>query len=144
MGSVTDSIECPNCKRNAMIDYYYKTGEEYVNCNHCGYFYSNSYKRDDEGKFVTEDGTENYSFDNLIVEEKELKNPYCAYMLKVKGSIGYQGGAIETQEDLEEFKKEVLEHDNIEMFATSRLVGETILVEAVMGEIPEWMLEDNQ
>jgi hypothetical protein len=24
----------------AMDDFYYKTGEEYVNCSHCGYHYS--------------------------------------------------------------------------------------------------------
>jgi Zn ribbon nucleic-acid-binding protein len=144
MGSVTDVIECPNCKRNAMIDFYYKTGEEYVNCNKCGYFYSQSYKRDDDGKFVTEDGTENYSFDNLIVEEKELKNPLGAYMLKIKGSLGYQGGAFETQEQMDDLTERVLADESIESFVISRLVGETILVEAIMGEIPQFLLEDDQ
>ena len=37
MGSVIDHIECPNCKQEAYSDFYYKTGEEYVNCNNCGY-----------------------------------------------------------------------------------------------------------
>jgi uncharacterized Zn finger protein len=36
MGSVLDYIECPNCKLEAMDDFYYKTGEEYVNCGNCG------------------------------------------------------------------------------------------------------------
>jgi uncharacterized Zn finger protein len=40
MASVLDYIECPNCGHEAMDDFYYKTGEEYVNCSHCGYHYS--------------------------------------------------------------------------------------------------------
>jgi len=144
MGIVTDSIECPNCKRNAMVDYYYKTGEEYVNCNHCGYFFSHAYKRDDEGEFVTKDGTNNYSFDNLVEETIELKNPLGAYMLKIKGSLGYQGGAFETQEQIDGLTEKVLEDDYIESFVISRLVGETILREAIKGEIPQFLFEDNE
>ena len=37
MGSVIDYIECPHCGQEAYIDFYYKTGEEYINCNKCGY-----------------------------------------------------------------------------------------------------------
>ena len=144
MGSVTDSIECPNCKRNAMVDYYYKTGEEYVNCNQCGYFFSNAYKRDDEGEFVTKDGTNNYSFDNLIAEVKELKNPLGAYMLKIKGSLGYQGGAFETQEQMDGLIEKVLGDESVESFVISRLVGETILREAIKGDIPPFLLEDDE
>ena len=40
MGSVIDYIDCPNCGNEAFSDFYYKTGEEYVNCNSCGYHYS--------------------------------------------------------------------------------------------------------
>ena len=40
MGSVIDYIECPNCKCEAYDDFYYKTGEQYINCNNCGYHYS--------------------------------------------------------------------------------------------------------
>lgn len=36
MGSVIDYQECPNCKMEAAMDFYYKTGEEYMNCPHCG------------------------------------------------------------------------------------------------------------
>ena len=37
MGSVLDFIECPNCKHEASDDFYYKTGEEYIFCQNCGY-----------------------------------------------------------------------------------------------------------
>jgi transcription elongation factor Elf1 len=36
MGSVIDNIECPNCNHEAFSDFYYKTGEQYINCNNCG------------------------------------------------------------------------------------------------------------
>ena len=57
MGSVIDYIECPNCKQEAFSDFYYKTGEDYINCGNCGYHYAQTLKRDEDGKFVTEDGT---------------------------------------------------------------------------------------
>jgi hypothetical protein len=38
MGSVIDAIECPNCKyENASIETYYKTGNEEIFCERCGY-----------------------------------------------------------------------------------------------------------
>jgi len=44
MGSIIEYIECPNCEHEAFSDFYYKTGEEYVNCNNCGYHYSATIK----------------------------------------------------------------------------------------------------
>ncbi len=41
MGSVIDEIKCPKCEyEHAFTDFYYKTGEEYLSCPRCGYFYS--------------------------------------------------------------------------------------------------------
>ena len=38
MGSVLREVNCPKCGfERAMIDYYYKSGEEYVRCYQCGY-----------------------------------------------------------------------------------------------------------
>lgn len=36
----------------AIVDYYYKTGEEYINCGNCGYHYSATIK--DTDKLLTE------------------------------------------------------------------------------------------
>ncbi len=83
MGSVLDYIACPNCKTEAFVDYYYKTGEEYINCANCGYHKSvtiiNRDKRLDE--LVDSDW-----------EVKELKNPYGAYRFKYyeRGQLGIQ------------------------------------------------------
>jgi len=38
MGSVIDYIECPHCGTEAHSDFYYKTGEEFINCNNCGFY----------------------------------------------------------------------------------------------------------
>jgi len=48
MGSVIDYIECPNCEQEAYSDFYYKTGEEYVNCMNCGYHHSATIKNRDK------------------------------------------------------------------------------------------------
>ena len=132
MGSVMDYIECPNCKEEAFSDYYYKTGEEYVSCNHCGYHYSAQYKRDDESKYVTKDGTENYAFDNLIMEEHELKNPYGAYRVKMIGDIGTVCGSVETEEAFEGIKKAVDEMENVEYFSISRFVNGEVIKETLI------------
>ena len=73
MGSVIDYIECPHCGQDAYSDFYYKTGEEYVNCMNCGYQYSATIK--DRTKRLDE-------LDEDDFEIKELKNPYGAYKIK--------------------------------------------------------------
>ena len=138
MGSVIDYIECPNCKSEAFSDFYYKTGEEYINCQNCGYHYSATYKRDKEGKFITKDGTENYEFENLIMEEKELKNPYGAYRLKYYDSVAYECGSLESEQNSVELLVQVREQDNIELFTISRFVdGEIKIIHVIDNEPKE-------
>ena len=98
MGSVLDTIECPHCERDATSDFYYKTGEEYIFCGNCGYNYRAEYKRNEDGELVTKDGTDNHSFDNLILETKEIKNPYGAYTIKHYGSKAMQVGTLENED----------------------------------------------
>ena len=137
MGSVIDYIECPNCKQEAYNDFYYKTGEEYVNCQNCGYHYSAQYKRDDEGKYVTKDGTDNYEFDNLIIETKELKNPYDAYRLKYYDSVAYECGSLENEQNCVELLVEVRELNNVEYFGINRFVNGEIITMDVIDNGPK-------
>ena len=138
MGSVIDHIDCPNCGQEAFSDFYYKTGEEYINCQNCGYHYSATYKRDKEGKFITKDGTENYEFENLIMEEKELKNPYGAYRLKYYDSVAYECGSLESEQNSVELLVQVREQDNIELFTISRFVdGEIKIIHVIDNEPKE-------
>ena len=78
MGSVINNFEeCPKCKQEkGYLDYYYRTGEFLFQCmdEECNYGHSIFIKRDEEGKMVTIDGTDNYKWDNLMVVEKEYIN----------------------------------------------------------------------
>jgi len=73
MGSIISyDLECPQCKeKKAFSDLYYKNHEEYFFCENeeCGFGYSYVWKRDEDHKLVTQDGTENCKFDNLIMVE---------------------------------------------------------------------------
>ncbi len=136
MGSVIDYIDCPNCGNEAFSDFYYKTGEEYVGCNHCGYRRSAELKRDEAGKLVTKDGTDRYDFDNVIMEYNEIPNPYGAFRYSIVDSIGTNCGTLETESDADDFRIEMERNENgvIEFAAISRLVD---------GEIVETILINN-
>lgn len=137
MGSVIDNIECPNCKQEAFVDFYYKTGEEYIGCNNCGYHRSAFYKRDENGKFITKDGTNIYKFENLIMDISELKNPYGAYRIKTYHSPATQCGSFENEEQYNEFKKSITDDVEIEYATVSRFINEEIVVETVIDNGPE-------
>jgi len=137
MGSVIDFIECPNCSQEAFSDFYYKTGEDYINCGNCGYSRSKYWKRNEEGKFETLDGTDNYSFDNLIMVEEELKNPYGVYRLKTYQSPATQVGSFETQYEYNEFKLHLIDDVEIELCSVSRFVDGEIKVETLIDNGPK-------
>ena len=148
MGSVLDYIECPNCGQEAYSDFYYKTGEEYVNCQNCGYHYSATYKTDDKGNYITQDGTDNYTLDNLVMEINEIKNPYGAYRIKFYNSVGYQCGSLENESDFVTLLANVREQDNLESFTVSKLVNGKIGVIHVIDNGPKvdsagYTAEDN-
>jgi len=137
MGTVIDYIECPNCGHEAYSDFYYKTGEQYVNCQNCGYHYSATYKTDGNGEYVTKDGTDNYTFDNLIMETNELKNPYGAYRLKYHDSVGYECGSLENEQNCVELLAEVRELNNVEYFGINRFVNGEIVTMDVIDNGPK-------
>lgn len=125
MGSVIDYIECPNCKTEAYSDFYYKTGEEYVNCNNCGYHYSATIKnRDKKLTELTDDDWEIH----------ELKDPYGAFRYKMAGEIGTTCGSLVTSEDADQFRAEMkLEYqDHVEFAQISRLVDSEIVIEDIV------------
>jgi len=125
MGSVIDYIECPNCKTEAYSDFYYKTGEEYVNCNNCGYHYSATIKN--RNKKLTELTESDW-------EISELKNPYGAYRYKMAGEVATACGSLETPEDADRFRAEMkLEYqEHVEFAQISRLIDGDIITEDVV------------
>lgn len=103
MASIASIEICPRCHAD---DYYttdyYRTGEFSNMCLTCGKFESSFWLRDDAGKLVTKDGTENYEFDNLTENYQSLPEPFGVYQLLAatgSGSIG----VLETSADYETF-----------------------------------------
>jgi hypothetical protein len=137
MGSVQTEVECLNCNNNAYNDFYYKTGEELIVCSHCGYFYSRFFKRNEDGKLITKDGTTNFDFDNLIIEEKEIKTPFGHYTIKRYDDIGYSCGTIETENQYNTLVETVSKEDNVESITISRLIDDEIKQEVIVDNGPK-------
>ena len=127
MGSVISYIECPNCKNEASDDFYYKTGEEYINCNNCGYHRSATIINRD--KKLSELTQEDWKID-------ELKNPYGAYKLKLYHNIGTQCGSLENEEQYNNFKTANEVDVEIEYCTVSRLIDGEIVTEVIIDNGP--------
>ena len=128
MGSVIDYIECPNCKTEAFSDFYYKTGEEYVNCQNCGYHRSTTIINRDK------------PFNELTNEDwdiKEVLKPYGAYRLKTYLNTAHQCGSLESEEQYNELKYDVTRDPEIEHCSVSRFVDGEIKVEVLVDNEPE-------
>ena len=129
MGSVLDYIECPNCRADAYSDFYYKTGEEYINCNNCGYHYS--------ATIVNRDKMLNELTDSDW-EIKELKEPYGAFRIKEYDSNGYACGSLVTEQEFITLKEEIESlKDTIEFFAISRYVNGNVTAETIIDNGPK-------
>ena len=129
MGSVLDIIDCPNCGHEAHSDYYYKTGEEYIICNNCGYYKSVTIKETDK-KMLSELTDDDW-------EVVEVANPYGVFKVKFYDSIGTQCGPLENEEELNNIKGQVNGFDavgNVEYFAISQFID---------GEIKTTVFIDN-
>jgi hypothetical protein len=128
MGSVIDYVECVNCKSEAMSDYYYKTGEEYMNCGNCGYHFSatiiNREKRLD-------------LLDESDWEIKELKKPYGAYRIKTHQSIATQCGSLSNKKQYDHLKSTIKDDVEIEFCTVSRLIRGKIVEETIVDNVEQ-------
>ena len=123
MGSVINYIECPNCKEDAFSDFYYKTGEEYINCNSCGYNYSMTIiNRDKKLSELTEEDW----------QIEELKNPYSAYRIKYYDSVATQCGSLVNESDYGELRQHLLNNEFVEFASVSRFVDGQITTEVLV------------
>lgn len=128
MGSVIDYIDCPNCGKEAMSDFYYKTGEEYVNCSHCGYHYSATIKNRD--KKLTELTQEDW-------EIEEVKQPYGAFRYQMAGEVATICGTLTDEQEANDFRVQMrLEYqDHINFAMITRVVEGKEVVEQVVETI---------
>ena len=135
MGSVIDYIDCPRCKQdNCISDFYYKTGEEYVSCGDCGYYYSFVIKRDSEGEMIKIDENKELSVDNVLRKETLIDNPYGSFITEFDNGMR-SCGTLETKEDYDKFVSEIVSFTNQEnsiVEATvSRFIDEKINKEVI-------------
>ena len=115
MGSVIDYIECPHCKsENMYSEFYYKTNESMEFCDQCGYSTKTFWKRDDNANLVTIDGTKNYEFCNLILEEEVISQPYGSTRMTFKDG-GVQVGAIKDKESYDGLVEAITKGTHIEV-----------------------------
>jgi len=129
MGSVIDYIECPNCKQEAFSDFYFKTGEEYINCEHCGYHYSATIiNREKKLNELTDDDW----------KINELKHPYGAYKVKHYGSIATECGCLKSENDYNKFFSEITsfinQENEIEFASISRFIDGNIIKEIIIDK----------
>ena len=117
MGSVIEHIDCPNCKQEATLDFYYNTGEEYILCTHCGYH---------KAVYIdTQDDYPDIAKARWITEE--LTNPYGIYKLKHIDDKFTKLGSLEDEQHWIDFVSEIMsDKDGIEFFTLSRLVDDKI------------------
>jgi hypothetical protein len=137
MDSVMTYEDCPHCnteQESFHVNFYYKTGEEYAFCNLCGYGYTHSIRRDENGEPVLLDPEKGKSFDNVIYDSKDYQNPYGAYRLEYKGQIGATVGCLANEQEYLEF----IEHctkstwsKEIESAIVSKLVSGKIVKEVI-------------
>jgi|GEM_PF-1773456 len=128
MGSVIDYIECPNCKQEASLDFYYLTGKEYVICLHCGYHKSITIINID--KKLSELTQDDWKVD-------ELKNPYGAYRLKVYHSPAFQCGSFANEIEYDYFISEISKDVEIEFVSVSKLIDGEIVKEIIVDNGPK-------
>jgi len=136
MGSVIDYIECPKCKQEAYSDFYYKTGEEYVHCSSCGYYYSATIKN--RNKKLNELEEEDW-------EILEAKNPYGAFKIKYSEEkaeewgtkLWYRTGTLATESEYAELLQHLSNNDDVEFCSISRLVDGEIINEVIIDNGPE-------
>ena len=124
MGSVLDYIECPNCKSEAMSDFYYKTGEEYTNCGNCGYHRSAVIRNREKRLDLLTDN------DWKITE---LKKPYGAYRLKTYNSVATQCGTLPNKKAYDQLKENILDDVEIEFCAVSRYIRGKHVTEMIVA-----------
>lgn len=130
-------ITCPNCKSE---DCFYEvncgTGEEYIQCSHCGYHHSFLYKRDEEGNFILKDISKGESLDNFVGVKTLVDKPFGTYKFIKKGN-GSQWGTLATEDEFiklkEEFKK--MDKSDLKLFKLSRFINGKFKVTTLFKDI---------
>jgi len=133
MGTITINMTCPRCNEDRCNnEHNYKTGEYYHQCIYCGYHKSFRYERDDKGHFIKKDPLKEYSLDNFVGKEFEVKEPFGSYKYLFKDGNSYHATIADKaayDSRLTDFK--TMEKDDIASFSISRLIDGKIQVTTI-------------
>lgn len=93
MGSVQSYDECPKCGyQDALYDSFYKTGELYVCCERCGYYYGITIVKDKDGEIVFEkENVPKFEIEEVVPEGGH-------FTVRKKGAIAYSCGSYQNKE----------------------------------------------
>lgn len=99
MGSVIDYLDCPKCGNEAYNEFYYKSGEEFIFCNSCGYsrkFFIDNWEDREKKK-------DDALFEWLPNFKLEETDGFGCYKIRPKGSVGMEVGTFTQPNSAEEF-----------------------------------------
>ena len=135
MGHVQDFIECPRCKSdNCVINYLYKTGEEYSWCSDCGYRRNLTLKRDENGNIIFKDKSKGLVEGNVLIELKVSEEPFAHGMIEYMDGCGV-GKTLESKNDYNEYVSYIentcKNDDDIKEVIVSRFVNGKIIKEVI-------------
>ena len=121
MGSVIDETKCPVCSKDAFFEYYYKTGEEFIVCEHCGYRKTFFIKEEKRNVLIKD-------IEESCFELKEVTNPYGCFKYKFKDDDISSFSALETQDAMPSINEFVEENkDKLEYAKFSKFENGEIL-----------------
>lgn len=124
-------VKCPKCKyKYAMSDLYYRTGEEYIFCDRCGYSLSWTIKEEDrKNKKLLKD----CEFD------KKESGGFGSYSVMFDG--GGSTGSFDNKKDFETWKKDIKKR--LEEGTLVNMVGDKATeVEYTFKKDGKWFVKD--
>jgi ribosomal protein L37E len=90
MGSIIDYIDCPKCGNESYNEFYYKSGEEFIFCNHCGYsrnfFIDNWEDKDKKQEDALFEWVPSFKLEEVV--------GFGCYKIRPKGGIGMEVGTF--------------------------------------------------
>lgn len=138
MGSVIDAQKCEKCGHMAILDFNYKTLEEYLICKYCGKGYNYYIKRNKDGSPELDDEGNPIR----ILEENE---GYGVAKLTSKNGVSVIY-ALQENYDLEEIIKEIETNEEInkELSYVTKWDTQRNKLVVVYGEIPPYDLYEEE
>ena len=129
-------MNCPHCNTEdgAIVDFNYRSGEEFIHCPHCGYhrrFYITNWDaKEDPEMLVDEDPTEKIWTPEY--EIFECKEPLGAFDVRYKEGFG-ECGTFHEEGNEEEFLDEIEKYrDEIESATISKLIDGQIVLKQII------------